>query len=45
MERAHIEKVIAVRRTTLEWFNNGLIEKSSFDCPEGFTKGRLKKMA
>lgn len=26
------------------WFNNGLIEKYSFECPEGWEKGRLKKI-
>lgn len=25
------------------WFNNGLIETYCFDCPEGFSKGRLKR--
>ena len=24
------------------WFNNGIIETYDFECPEGFTKGRLK---
>lgn len=25
------------------WYNNGIIETYQFECPEGFSKGRLKK--
>ena len=26
-----------------KWWNNGEIETLSFDCPDGFTQGRLKR--
>ena len=25
------------------WYNNGIVQIQSFECPIGFTKGRLKK--
>ena len=27
-----------------KWYNNGIIEKCSFECPDGWEKGRLKKI-
>lgn len=27
------------------WYNNGIIETYQFECPEGFSKGRLKKQS
>ena len=28
----------------LQWFNNGIAEVFVKECPEGFVKGRLKKV-
>ena len=25
------------------WYNNGIVQIQTFECPIGFTKGRLKK--
>lgn len=28
----------------MSWFNNGVINKMAYECPEGFVKGKLKKV-
>ena len=32
----------AFRCTGMHWYNNGVSEKLAFECPEGFTSGRLQ---
>lgn len=40
---AHIGDKNAKPALGKKWFNNGVIERYSFECPEGFQKGRLKR--
>ena len=28
----------------MTWWNNGIINKKARECPEGFVKGKLRKM-
>lgn len=42
LSNEHILKA-AMSRVGKMWFNNGVREVCSFDCPEGFVKGRLKR--
>lgn len=37
-----VKKVIADKIRGRHWYNNGVIETQSYECPEGFTKGRLR---
>ena len=35
-------RIAAKERKRGCWYNNGLVEKQAFECPEGFVHGRLK---
>lgn len=36
------KKIISDKIRGRHWYNNGIIETQSYECPEGFTKGRLR---
>lgn len=46
--KSHSEEAKCKMRTAAKerrhgcWYNNGLVEKQAFECPEGFVHGRLK---
>lgn len=42
IQKNHVKKMSDTFKGR-HWYNNGIVQIQSFECPIGFTKGMLKK--
>lgn len=42
-KRPDVKKKISDAHKGMHWYNNGIINRCTYECPDGFVKGKLKR--